>query len=311
MFNRSKRSPSGFICYLFSFFRAGKWEIWRKLTTFAPVKHLDALQQVYPPGEARALLRLVMETRFSLSHTDFLLGKDRELSAEHKAELEIIVERLLRKEPVQYILGVSEFCGHRFHVEPGVLIPRPETEEMVRSLIGHPDRKGKRLLDIGTGSGCIAVSLALAGYQVTAFDISPLALSIAQENAERLGAEVVFACEDILHPTHDYGRFDIIVSNPPYVCRSEASEMEENVLHYEPHLALFVPDEDPLLFYRAIADYADRHLNAGGKLALECNRAYTFQVAELLSNHGFSEAEVLPDQFGNKRFVTACFNNNP
>ncbi|MBQ7180419.1 MAG: peptide chain release factor N(5)-glutamine methyltransferase [Bacteroidaceae bacterium] len=268
-------------------------------------QHLDALQQVYPPGEARALLRLVMEMRFGLSHTDLLLGKDKELSAEHQAELEIIIERLLRKEPVQYVLGVSEFCGHVFHVEPGVLIPRPETEEMVRSLISLTHKPGDRLLDIGTGSGCIAVSLALAGYRVTAFDISPLALCIAQANAERLGAKVDFVYEDILHPMHRCGQFDIIVSNPPYVLMSEAEGMEENVLRYEPHLALFVPDDNPLLFYHAIADYAGKHLKPGGMLALECNRAYAIRVAELLCNLGYTEAAARKDQFGNERFVIA------
>ena len=271
------------------------------------MKHLNALQQVYSPGEARALLRLVMEMRFGLSHTDLLLGKDKELSAEHQAELEIIIERLLRKEPVQYVLGVAEFCGHRFHVEPGVLIPRPETEEMVRSLIARPGRKG-RLLDIGTGSGCIAVSMALAGYRVTAFDISPLALRIARGNAEKLGAEVKFICEDILHPLQDSGCFNVIVSNPPYVLQSEAEGMEENVLRYEPHLALFVPDEDPLLFYRAIADYVLSHLNKGGQLALECNRAYAKDVANLLKEKRFTEVVAHQDQFGNERFVTALSN---
>lgn len=294
---------------MFNIFWAGKWDIWRNLTTFVPMKHLNVLQQVYSPGEARALLRLVMEMRFGLSHTDLLLGKDKELSAEHQAELEIIIERLLRKEPMQYVLGTSEFCGHTFHVEPGVLIPRPETEEMVRSIISLSRKPGDRLLDIGTGSGCIAVSLALAGYRVTAFDISPLALRIAQANAERLGAEVEFVCEDILHPRYDCGLFDIIVSNPPYVLQSEAKEMEENVLNYEPHLALFVPDDDPLLFYRAIAAYAAGHLKPDGIVALECNRAYARQVAELLSGQGFSDARVHLDQFGNQRFVTARYMN--
>ena len=272
------------------------------------MNHLKVLQQVYSPGEAKAILRLVMETRFGLSHTDLLLGKDKELSAESQAELELIIGRLLRKEPVQYVLGVAEFCGHTFHVEPGVLIPRPETEELV-GLVARffPLQEGKcpSLLDIGTGSGCIAVSLALKGFQATAFDISPLALRIAQGNAERLGAEVRFVCEDILHPTPSEERWDVIVSNPPYVCLSEADEMEENVLCYEPHLALFVPSEDPLLFYRAIAEYACCHLNTGGKLALECNRTYANQVANLLKEKQFDDILVLQDQYGNERFVTA------
>ena len=269
------------------------------------MNHLKALQQVYEAGEAQAIWRMVMELRFGLSHTDLLLGKDTELSAEHQAELEIIIERLLRKEPVQYVLGISEFCGHRFHVEPGVLIPRPETEDMVRSLINLPERGKKCLLDIGTGSGCIAVTLALAGYRVTAFDISPLALRIAQENAKRLGAEVNFICEDILHPTKTEECWDIIVSNPPYVCQSEAGEMEENVLRYEPHLALFVPDEDPLLFYRAIAEYARKHLTLEGILCLEVNRAHGQETKNQLVEYGFKHVEIRQDRFGNDRFVIA------
>lgn len=269
------------------------------------MKHIKALQQAYPPGEARALLRMVMEVRYGLSHTDLLLGKDRDLSPAQQAELDTIIARLLRREPVQYVLGIAEFCGHRFHVEPGVLIPRPETEQMVQRLVRRPGQKTGSVLDIGTGSGCIAISLALAGYRVTAFDVSPLALRIARGNAERLGAQVDFRLEDILHPTHSCGRFDIIASNPPYVCQSEAAQMEENVLAYEPHLALFVPDQDPLLFYRAIADYAARQLAPGGELLLECNRAYCTEVAELLTRQGFADATVLHDQFGNQRFVTA------
>ena len=270
------------------------------------MKHIKALQQVYPPGEARALLRMVMEVRYGLSHTDLLLGKDRDLSPAQQVELDNIIARLLRREPVQYVLGIAEFCGHRFHVEPGVLIPRPETEQMVQRLVRRPGQKTGSVLDIGTGSGCIAISLALAGYRVTAFDVSPLALRIARGNAERLGAQVDFRLEDILHPTPSCDRFDIIASNPPYVCQSEAAQMEENVLAYEPHLALFVPDQDPLLFYRAIADYAVRHLAPGGELLLECNRAYCTEVAELLTRQGFADATVLHDQFGNQRFVTAA-----
>ena len=150
------------------------------------MKHLNALQQVYSPGEARALLRLVMEMRFGLSHTDLLLGKDKELSLDKQALLQNIIDRLLRKEPVQYVLGQADFCGHTFHVEPGVLIPRPETEKLV-NLISQQSPTPCSILDIGTGSGCIAVSIALMGHQVTAFDISPEALRIAL-SGKRYGA---------------------------------------------------------------------------------------------------------------------------
>ena len=264
------------------------------------MNHLKVLQQVYEAGEARALYRLVMETRFGLSHTDLLLGKDTQLSEEDQAELEIIVERLLRNEPVQYILGQAEFCGRRFLVEPGVLIPRPETEDLVNAVVPSCPCS---ILDIGTGSGCIAVTLALKGYRVTAFDISPIALRIAQKNAEVLGAKVNFRIEDILHPKPTEEHWDVIISNPPYVCESEAVEMDENVLHYEPHLALFVPDSDPLLFYRAIAEYACQHLNPGGQLLMEINRAFGKKVKNMIEMVGFEHVKTSTDRYGNERIV--------
>ena len=284
---------------------------------------LHELQHIYPPGEARAVYRLLMEVRFGLSHTDLLQGKDTELSAPDQAELKNLVARLLRHEPIQYALGQADFCGRTFHVEPGVLIPRPETEEGVRKgplsipprgdlqadrllsspLGGIEGGPPPRLLDIGTGSGCIAITLALAGYRVTAFDISDTALAVARENAARLRAEVEFVKEDILHPAHHCGSFDIIVSNPPYVCQSEAASMDENVLRYEPHEALFVPDADPLLFYRAIVQYAETHLTAGGWLVFEVNRAYGRAVVRLMQGAGYADTQLLQDQFGNDRIV--------
>ena len=158
---------------------------------------VQILQHIYPAGEARAIYRMVMELRFGLSRTDILLGKDKDLSADNLTELQNIMQRLATGEPVQYVLSMAEFCGHTFHVEPGVLIPRPETAELVQAVCAEP--KGKSVLDIGTGSGCIAVSLALAGYKVTAFDISEQALSIAQANAESLNTEVEFVWENIFN----------------------------------------------------------------------------------------------------------------
>lgn len=288
------------------------------------MNYLHELQSIYPPGEARAIYRMLMEVRFGLSHTALLLGKDKELSREEQAEAEKLVLRLLRHEPIQYVLGQADFCGRTFRVAPGVLIPRPETEELVKNIPpsipprgdlqadglwsspprGTEERAGFRMLDVGTGSGCIAITLALAGYQVTAFDISEEALRIARDNAERLGAKVDFVREDILHPTHDCGMFDVIVSNPPYVCRSEAAAMNENVLRYEPHEALFVPDDDPLLFYRAIVDYAGAHLAAGsGLLLFEVNRAHGRAVQELMQQAGYADVQLCQDQYGNDRIV--------
>lgn len=270
------------------------------------MNHLQTLCQAYERSEARALYRWVMEERFGLSQADLLLGKDTTLSAKDDAELAEIVQRLMRHEPVQYVLGSTTFCGHRLGVEPSVLIPRPETQEMVEHIVRQMPA-GTRSLDIGTGSGCIAITLALSGHKVTAFDISPDALRIARHNAQQLNAVVDFRQVDILTASvADEDAYDCIVSNPPYICQGEAKEMDSNVLDYEPHLALFVPDADPLRFYRAIAHYAQQALCTGGWLWLECNRAYAGDVAGLLRQCGMQQVEVLRDDFGNDRFVKGC-----
>lgn len=265
------------------------------------MNYLQQLQKVYPPGEARAVWRTLMDVRFGLSHADLLLGKDTELSATAQAELEILVARLLDGEPIQYVLGQADFCGRTFRVAPGVLIPRPETAELVQLV----ESGTGRLLDVGTGSGCIAVTLALAGWNVTAIDISPRALEIARGNAEALGADVRFWYEDILHPTPSDELWDVIVSNPPYVTRSEQASMHRNVLHYEPHEALFVPDSDPLLFYRAVVDYARTHLSAGGSLYFEINSAYGPEMQQLLTEAGYTGVEILKDSDRKVRFAKA------
>lgn len=265
---------------------------------------LQILQQTYAAGEARALYELIMQDRFGLSRTDVLLGKDTTLSADAQAELQEIVERVAKHEPVQYVLGREVFCGHTFRVAPGVLIPRPETQELVQ-MVRKALAPGSSVLDIGTGSGCIAVTLSLDGYRVTAFDVSDKALRIAHRNAAELGAEVTFCQEDIMHPSEREDCWDAIVSNPPYICQSEAANMEENVLQHEPHLALFVPDADPLLFYRAIAAYGRCHLRHDGMLFFEINRAYSQQVMELLLEEGYNDVKCYKDQYENDRFVCA------
>ena len=261
------------------------------------------LLQVYPAGEARAIWRMLMEVRFGLSHADLLLGKDKELSRAEQAEAEKLVARLLEGEPIQYVLGQADFCGRTFGVAPGVLIPRPETEELVACVLAAC--RPCRALDVGTGSGCIATTLALEGFETTAFDISHRALVIARENAASLGAQVDFRQEDILHPEATDEQWQLIVSNPPYVRQSEAEEMERNVLQHEPHEALFVPDEDPLLFYRALARYAQEHLAAGGWLCVEINRTFGSQTRNLLLTEGFAEATLLQDSWGNDRIIKA------
>ncbi|MDE5986356.1 MAG: peptide chain release factor N(5)-glutamine methyltransferase [Prevotella sp.] len=272
------------------------------------------LSPVCGHGEARAVARLVLEECFGLSLTDIAFGKVNDFTREETEELEKIIVRLENHEPVQYVLGWQTFCGHRFRVAPGVLIPRPETELLVDACAVKD--KACRVLDIGTGSGCIAVSLALRHRcAVEAWDISGEALEIARDNAMRLGAEVTFRKADVLSWRDWYtassaqedrrgkGMYDIIVSNPPYICRKEAAEMERNVLDYEPDMALFVPDSDPLLFYRTIAEFGLETLSAEGKIAFEINRAYGSDVCRMLSTLGYRDAEVIMDQFDNPRIV--------
>ena len=270
---------------------------------------LQELKLHYGPTEGYALYRMVMEECFNLSHTDILLGKDSHISEEKQTRLKEITRRLLKNEPIQYILGYAWFCGHRFNVRNGVLIPRPETELLVDKVLEiakmHIEDTRTKILDIGTGSGCIAVSLALAGHKVTAMDISEDALNIAQENASILNADVNFVHENILHPSTSHEQWDIIVSNPPYICLHEAEEMERNVLDHEPHLALFVPDTDPLIFYRAIASFAMSHLAPNGWLCLEINQAFPDETTQLLSSFGFRDITIIPDQYGKNRIAYA------
>lgn len=265
------------------------------------MNHLQTLQQTFGLGEGRALFRWIMEECFGLTYAQILMGKDTDLSEDEQLRLKNIVSRLLAGEPVQYIVGHTTFCDHAFHVEPGVLIPRPETEQLVR-LITQSHPTPQHILDIGTGSGCIAISLALAGHHVSAFDVSPKALAIAQDNADALGAKVDFQLIDILHPTIQW-QGDIIVSNPPYICQREAAEMQRQVLDHEPHLALFVPDDDPLRFYRAITDYAARSHPSCSELYFECNRAYVEDVCRLMQEAGFQHVEAIIDEYNNPRFA--------
>ena len=284
----------------------GYEELWRRLTP------------LYDAGEAKAIVRLVLDECYGLSWADVLGGKVSELSANDQTELEKIMLRLEKGEPVQYIIGVADFCGRQFHVEPGVLIPRPETEELCRMVIEEREisQKGQsplcEILDIGTGSGCIAITLALElpDAKVTAWDISDDALRIASANAKALSASVNFQHHDALDSSlftlhSSLPKWDFIVSNPPYICRKEADGMDKNVLGYEPHEALFVPDDDPLLFYRAIARYATKALKPNGYLFFEINPLYADDLTQLLGKMLCYNAEILNDQFGKPRFLKA------
>lgn len=286
------------------------------------------LTPLYGPQEAKAMTRLLLEDLFSLSFADILCGATEHLSDADTLRLQQSVDRLLDAEPLQYVTGKAFFCGHPFHVAPGVLIPRPETEWIVDTAVGIVTSSAPRILDIGTGSGCIATSISLAladrHCYTEAWDISEDALRIAADNAERLGADVKFRRRDALRLEEDFpaeenqggaealndtnaaaASWDIIVSNPPYICNREAADMHANVLRHEPHLALFVPDTDPLLFYRAIARYAMRSLRKGGWLLFECNTLYAHDTAQMVSDMGFATSVVEDDCFGKPRFVKA------
>ncbi len=266
------------------------------------------LQDVYPPEEVRAILYCLLEKLFHLTTVDVCMGKYRTLSAEERREWEKITERLQKGEPVQYILGETDFCGRTFRLTRDTLIPRPETAELVRWILDDASRSGARsVLDIGTGSGCIALSLAaeLPDVSVEGWDISEGALQAAQANSRLLAVPATFRRQDVLAPDLPDVHFDLIVSNPPYVTESERAGMERNVLEWEPAAALFVPDDDPLRFYRAIACFARRALTSGGALYFEINRAYGAEVVRLLEDMGFTDVELRKDLSGNDRMIKA------
>ena len=320
-------------------------EIWHRIATS------------YDDGEARAIARILIEELFGLSYADIVCGATEQLSADDTLRLDTAVRRIEQGEPLQHVLGYADFCGNRFSVNGSVLIPRPETEWLVdegaKLMSTTATSSPKRILDIGTGSGCIAISLKLrlGDAYVEAWDISEEALRTAQNNADALKAEVVFRKRDALRaegeclqggalvssaptelamdsinsnegalvsstPTEqamdsiNYSEanilaapWDLIVSNPPYICDSERSAMDDNVLLHEPHTALFVPDDDPLRFYRAIAHYALLTLNIGGSLLFECNTRYAETTGKMLSDMGFEEVTVSDDCFNLPRFV--------
>ena len=322
-------------------------EIWHRIATS------------YDDGEARSIARILIEELFGLSYADIVCGATEQLSADDTLRLDTAVRRIEQGEPLQHVLGYADFCGNRFSVNGSVLIPRPETEWLVdegaKLMSTTATSFPKRILDIGTGSGCIAISLKLrlGDAYVEAWDISEEALRTAQDNADALKADVVFRKRDALKaeedscseeeclqggalvssaptgqtmdsinsnegalvssaPTEqamDYeasttaAPWDLIVSNPPYICDSERSAMDDNVLLHEPHTALFVPDDDPLRFYRAIARYALLTLNIGGSLLFECNTRYAEATGKMLSDMGFEEVTVSDDCFNLPRFV--------
>ena len=317
----------------------------------------QSLTPLYDAGEAQAIVRTVLDVKYGMTLTDIICGKVNEISADEERKLEEIIIRLQKGEPVQYVLGEADFAGRTFHVEPGVLIPRPETAELCqwiekdmieKSIVSSEDSPedssgnspqatddAKLILDICTGSGCIAITLGLniPNSEVTGWDISEDALRIAQGNVEMMKAGNVRiehqdalalpkAAEtdnekmkgnddkEVMKPkgeakTPSTQKWDLIVSNPPYICEKEKADMEKNVLEHEPSLALFVPDENPLKFYRAIAEYASSALKSGGALYFEINPIYEKETREMLLKLDFKDIETKEDAFGKKRMMRA------
>lgn len=295
------------------------------------------LEKLYGSDEANALIMILLEHYFNIDKIKIALEPDLRLSESELLTLHFAVKELLKNKPVQYIIGETEFCGMRFFVNENVLIPRPETEELVNQLIScsvnqlavnphpsfRPDIERREMgaekspanisiLDIGTGSGCIAISLAklLKDSYVTAVDISEKALEVARKNAETNEVNVHFVHDDILNPhVKTYGRasqqFDIIVSNPPYVCESEKSEMRANVLDYEPSTALFVSDNDPLVFYRKILEFAQKALKPNGAVWFEINEKFGKEIKNLCLEKGFKNVEIIRDFRCKERIVRA------
>ena len=267
----------------------------------------SALAAAYPEGEVRAFVRILFEEWMHYSTVDIYMRADSEVPPFMVEKMRHAVQRLLRHEPIQHIVGVAHFHGHRFAVSKHTLIPRPETEQLVDMIVDrNHDVPDLCVLDIGTGSGCIACSLAraLRFAEVHAFDISQPALDLAAENARNLGVKVAFHHVDILNAVPQPQQFHIIVSNPPYVCCREKAEMESHVLDHEPHTALFVPDDDPLVFYRALAQRAMAGaLLPGGWLEVEINRAFGRETVALFESQGLQQTRVMRDSFDNDRMV--------
>ena len=275
-----------------------------------PVFHeiRDALKGYYSDSEALALAKMLLVEVFGFSTLELYGGKDKEFSEKHRSVLAEMIRRLQKNEPIQYIIGIESFCGLTFEVDPNVLIPRPETQELVSWIVEECQKEEAiRILDIGTGSGCIPVSLAkqLPRAEVESWDISEGALEVASRNCERNEVKVLLRRKDVLNAAPEGVFYDVIVSNPPYIADREKVDMEANVLDWEPSLALFVPDDDPLLFYRKIAQLGCEMLKEGGSLYFEINRAYGQETALMLNELGYNQIELKKDSWGNDRMIKA------
>ena len=276
----------------------------------------NELKPFYPDSEIKPFIRLILNHVCKIKSYEISICKDKKISDNERAEIERIISFLKEYKPIQYILGETEFFGLPFFVDESVLIPRPETEELVELILKNHRNKDLRILDIGTGSGCIAVSLAknMPDSQIYAIDISEEALLLAEKNAIRNNVEVHFFQQDIFSDLHRHilsEKFDIIVSNPPYIAPNEKSIMHDNVLKYEPHIALFVPQDDPLLFYKKIADTGHLLLNENGYLYFEINTLSGKETFQTLEKKGYSNIRLHRDISGKDRMISANFTPNP
>lgn len=267
-----------------------------------------ALRPLYPAGEVEGFIRIIFRHLLHYEPVDILLRKDTVLPGFIPDKIDKVVEELKKSRPVQYIFNEARFYGHDFYVDGSVLIPRPETEELVDIIVDENGLSDLSVLDAGTGSGCIAISLALALKfpEVTAVDISEKALEVARRNAAALNARNIdFVCCDMLDMPVEVGKYDIIVSNPPYIAESEKAGMDRNVLDYEPSGALFVPDDDPLRFYKALSRFGADALKPGGRLYFEINSRFPAEIKKMLDADGYVDVELLRDMQGLWRFARA------
>lgn len=266
------------------------------------------LDQVYDSSEAKNIAMILLEDKYGVDRTDFFVGMDFSFD---ESSLEMDLARLLTNEPIQYITGFVHFYGQKFHVKKGALIPRPETEELVHLIVKKNKIAKPKILDVGTGSGCIAISLekALRG-EVFGVDVSEEAVEIAKENAKLLNSNTNFFLNNILGEVPKLSNLDILVSNPPYIPETERSLMHKNVLDFEPREALFVPDNDPLLFYKRIAELGLELLNEDGTLYFEINENFGGEVKTIVQNFGYKELKIHQDMQGKDRIICATNSAN-
>jgi release factor glutamine methyltransferase len=271
--------------------------------------YCEQLCSVYDSDEATAMVLILLEHYFKITRVKMALEPDMRLSESEMLTFHFAVKDLLKNKPIQYIIGETEFCDLKFKVNENVLIPRPETSELVYKIVNRQqttDNRLRSIIDIGTGSGCIAISLAkrIPNSKVYALDISEKALEVAKENAINNDADITFIHDDILSLNNKIEtKFDIIVSNPPYVRELEKADMRDNVLNWEPHNALFVSDSDPLIFYRNILEFAKNNLNQDGEIWFEINEYLGKEMTDLCKVYGFSDIEIFKDFRGKERIV--------